>query len=186
LTLEQLSIKYYITDGFEADDVISSYIIQCRNQMEIFIVSNDSDFFQLVDENVSVYVYRGKNSVTYDENRVYDKYYIKPEQMADYKALCGDKCDNIKGMPRIGPKTAVKLLNQFGSINAILNNLSSISSLYIRSALADNIYRIKTNIEIIKLSSKAPIPFVIDDLENKRNHENIPVMKLLREIGVAL
>jgi DNA polymerase-1 len=106
--------------------------------------------------------------------------------MADYKALCGGKCDNIKGVPGIGHKTAVKLLNQFGNIDDILNNLSSISSPYLRSSLANNIYRLKANIEIIKLSSKAPIPFVIEELENQRNHENIPVMKLLREIGVAI
>lgn len=118
--LNHLQVTNIEVQGNEADDYIASLCKKYRNENEIVIVSTDQDFFQLVDENVSVYNPRGKDGVLYTPEKVYEKFGVHPEQIIDYKVLVGDNSDNIKGVKGIGPKTAVKILS-CGSIECILN-----------------------------------------------------------------
>lgn len=135
-SLESINIKYYeTTKGYEADDVIADYVKMHSDRMKIFIVSNDTDFLQLVVKNVSLYVYRGKNSVIYDEGRVLERYGVESSFFVDYKALIGDNSDNLRGVPKVGPKTAAKLINQYGGVHNILEKLSEIQPPSIKTAL---------------------------------------------------
>ncbi|MCQ4924040.1 hypothetical protein NE686_13140 [Tissierella carlieri] len=185
-SLEYINIRYFETiNGFEADDVIASYVKMYREKMKIFIVSNDTDFLQLIDKNVSLYVYRGKNTVIYDEEKVFERYGVKSAMFADYKALVGDKSDNLKGVPKVGPKTAAKLINQYGGVHNILENLTNIQLPSIKATLNENIARAKVNLDLIKLTGNVPLPFLIDDTIYNYNNEKSATMKILKDTGIV-
>lgn len=185
-SLEYINIRYFETiNGFEADDVIASYVKMYREKMKIFIVSNDTDFLQLIDKNVSLYVYRGKNTVIYDEEKMFERYGVKSAMFADYKALVGDKSDNLKGVPKVGPKTAAKLINQYGGVHNILENLTNIQLPSIKATLNENIARAKVNLDLIKLTGNAPLPFLIDDIIYNYNNEKSATMKILKDTGIV-
>ena len=101
---------------------------QDENLLEVIIVTGDRDTLQLVDENTKVYCpLKGlSNPVLYDENLVKQKYGLIPSQLIDYKTLMGDPSDNVPGISGIGPKTAAELLQKYGSIEGIYQNLELI------------------------------------------------------------
>ncbi|NJM87664.1 MAG: DNA polymerase I [Hydrococcus sp. RU_2_2] len=122
--------------GYEADDVIGTLAKQASETgYNVKIVTGDRDLFQLIEPENNVRVlYIDRNSVKsyspgyteFDPAAVEEKLGISPHQVVDYKALCGDKSDNIPGVRGIGDKTAVKLLNEYGSLEAIYENLDKI------------------------------------------------------------
>ena len=121
-SVEVLNMPIFGVDGFEADDVIGTLAKQSYDKkIEAMIVTGDQDAMQLVNGNVKVYVpARGRfPAKIYGEREVVERYGFKPKQMIDYKALCGDPSDNIPGIRGIGPKTAVELINKFGSVEAL-------------------------------------------------------------------
>lgn len=184
-TLEYINIRFFeTTDGFEADDVIASYVRMYREKMKIFIVSNDTDFLQLIDKNVSVYVYRGKKTIIYDEEKVHERYGIESTWFADYKTLIGDNADNLKGVPKVGPKTAAKLINQFGGVHNILGNLESIQPPSIKAALNENITRIKNNFRLIKLDGDATVPYLVDEITYHYDDKKTSTMKIIKDMGM--
>lgn len=128
-----LSIPYFETPGFEADDLIGTIsklkIANCpldadrriAEKLKIVIVTGDMDTLQLVDENTQVYsMARGiQQAEIYDADRIKNRYGFGPDQMVDYKALRGDPSDNIPGVPGVGEKTATELIRHFGSIERL-------------------------------------------------------------------
>lgn len=163
--LEHMNITYVETQGFETDDLAASYAITYRELAKITISSFDSDFFQLIDENTQVLRYRGEQTLWYDGNRFQEKYGISPRYYADYKAMVGDSADNIKGVEGVGPKTAAKLINDYGDIKSIIENAESIPRVSLRSKILNNINRIKENFRLIKLENKIPLPFALEQLQ---------------------
>lgn len=144
--LDYLNIFNIEVSFNEADDYIAS-IVKNNKDFEYIIVSTDSDFIQLVDKNTKLYVPRGKNSVLYDENKVFEKYGIFPCKYVLYKSLIGDKSDNISGVKGIGNKTAENIL-KFDSIEHYnLENNGRISKL-----LEENKTKIEKNIKLITLN----------------------------------
>lgn len=129
------------------------------------ISSWDSDFFQLISENVRVLRYRGKNTVLCDEEFIESKFEIAPAQYADFKSLVGDKADNIKGAEKIGPKTASALLRQFGGLQEIIDNIDAVERKCVRESLAGDKERLLLNYKVIKLDGRAAIPFPIEELK---------------------
>lgn len=119
-----LNIPQFGVEGFEADDVIGTLSRQA-NGSEVVIVTGDQDAMQLVNENVKVYLpARGKvPAKIYGVKEVENRYGFSPLQMIDYKGLAGDASDNIPGVKGVGPKTATSLLNQFGSVEKIYEEL---------------------------------------------------------------
>ena len=124
--LDCMGISHCEIDIHEADDAIASYALTYGGEVEIIIVSLDSDFFQLINENVSVLRYRGDKTVICDSSFIQDKFGINPEQYADFKSLTGDNSDNIKGADKIGPKTAATLLRQFDNLQTIIEKADEI------------------------------------------------------------
>ena len=124
--LDYLGISYLEVSDNEADDYIASIISNNYDSSNRYIiVSTDSDFIQLVDDNVFLYVQRGKNSILYDKKAVIKKYNISPQKYVMFKALVGDKSDNIKGITGIGAISAAKILN-YGCIqDYICKNINS-------------------------------------------------------------
>ena len=184
--LDFMKIKYKeIMELVEADDVISSYAHVYGKNIKIVISSFDSDFFQLIDNNISILRYRGVNTVTCDTKYIKDKYDILPEQYADFKSLTGDNSDNIKGAEKVGLKTAAALINQFGSLQDIINNADKIMKPSIRDSIIKNTERLQTNYKLIKLDDRATIPFGLNKLAYIYNgittHEVLRGIKLLGE-----
>ncbi|HEU5104872.1 MAG TPA: DNA polymerase I [Solirubrobacterales bacterium] len=117
-------------DGYEADDVIASLVRQAREQgIEVMVVTGDRDAYQLVDEGVRVMsTSRGiTETKIYDRAAVEERYGVPPELITDLMGLRGDTSDNIPGVPGIGEKTATQLLQQFGSLEAVLESVDEIS-----------------------------------------------------------
>ena len=115
--LEAFHIPVYEHEGFEADDIIGTLVEQAPKKQKIssldmVIVTGDLDALQLVNSRTKVYTLRKgiQDTVLYGEKEVFERYGIKPEQLADLRGLRGDPSDNIIGVPGIGEKTAVKLL----------------------------------------------------------------------------
>ena len=117
-------------DGYEADDVIASLVKQAREEgIEVMVVTGDRDAYQLVDEGVRVMsTSRGiTETKIYDRAAVEERYGVPPELITDLMGLRGDTSDNIPGVPGIGEKTATQLLQQFGSLEAVLESVEEIS-----------------------------------------------------------
>jgi len=117
-------------DGYEADDVIASLVKQAREAgIEVMVVTGDRDAYQLVDEGVRVMsTSRGiTETKIYDRAAVEERYGVPPELITDLMGLRGDTSDNIPGVPGIGEKTATQLLQQFGSLEKVLESVDEIS-----------------------------------------------------------
>ncbi|MCK9439016.1 MAG: DNA polymerase I [Patescibacteria group bacterium] len=127
---EAFNIPIFELDGYEADDLIgtiSQKISQEKNKIETIIITGDMDTLQLVNKKTKVYTMsRGlSDSVLYDENKILEKYQLRPEQIIDFKAIKGDASDNIPGVPGIGEKGATDLLLEFNNLDNIYKNIKS-------------------------------------------------------------
>lgn len=180
--LDCLGIKHAETDICETDDWIAGYALTYEQEAEIIISSFDSDFFQLITDKVSVLRYRGKNTVICTPDYIKTKFDIEPRQYADFKSLTGDTSDNIKGVEKVGPKTAAYLLNSFGTLENILINADKIEKPSIRNSIIKNSERLKTNYKIIKLDNTASLPFDLNEL--KYNYKGITTIEVLKETGI--
>ena len=134
VALEKMDIPIYEKAGYEADDILGTLAWQAfqmsnvKSQMsKVIIVTGDRDILQLVDNSVSVYmpVQGLNNGKLFTPKEVTEKYGITPEQMVDYKALAGDASDNYPGVRGIGPKTASRLLQDFGTLENIYDAIRS-------------------------------------------------------------
>ena len=161
--LKVLNIAYFEENEYEVDDIIASYAYIYGKQTEIVISSFDSDYFQLVNDNVSVLRYRGKNTVICDKAYVLERFGVLPELYADFKSLTGDSADNIKGADHIGNVTAKKLVNEFGSLEDIISHSELISSERIRRSISNNEQRLKNNYQLIKLKDIGKTPITLSD-----------------------
>ncbi len=171
-SLDLLGILYQETEACEVDDWIAAYVkvfeksatIGCAAIDRIIISSFDSDYFQLISERVSILRYRGKASTIVDPDELERLYGILPSQYADFKSLVGDSADNIRGVCGIGPKTAAKLLREYGSLDQLLENLDTLTPERIARALKDAHDRLTLNRRLITLVGDMPLPIPIDAL----------------------
>jgi len=129
-TLEALNIAYLEAHGYEADDYIASIAKTYQDRYNIVIVSTDSDFNQLVCDQVQIFKPRGKKSQLITIDKVVETLGIMPEQVIEFKALVGDTADNIPGIKGIGPKRAAEILS-YGSIEQIVNGQTDIPNKYL-------------------------------------------------------
>ncbi len=179
--LAEWGIPYRETTCCEADDWIAGYAKQYAG-LPITILSQDSDFFQLISDTVTVFRYRGDSSVLCDKAYIREKLGIEPEQYADFKAMVGDTADNIKGADKIGPKTAAELLNQFGNLEKILNSIEAVKKPSIRKSLQENKERLLCNQKLITLTGDVPLPFAVEALTYRPDSRT--TTDLLHAIGL--
>ena len=124
------NIPVYRSPGYEADDVIASIISQIEEKpeldyLQIKILSKDKDLEQLISSRVSLLDNYKDEEIT--EEKLWEKRGITPKQAIDYQSLMGDASDNIPGVRGIGPKTAANLIQYFGSVDDLLNNLDQVT-----------------------------------------------------------
>ena len=147
--VESFNIKSLLVNGFEADDIIGTLaILGKKNNLNCKIISGDKDFMQLVDSNIKLHS-PGKNGATiiYGPDEVKKKWGVPPSQIVDLLGLMGDSSDNVPGVRGVGVKTAVKLLEKYGSFEKILENADDIDNKKIRDSL-------KNESELAYLSKK--------------------------------
>ena len=158
--------------GFEADDVLATLADQAADAgVETWIATLDSDLIQLVRPGVNVFMFRPyqRDTVLYDnDDKVRDRYGIDPVQMIDFKGLKGDTSDNIPGVPGIGEKTAVKLLNTYGSMDAIYEHLDEVKPARAQKALREHREQAEHSRWMATIAHDAPVSL---DLDASRWHD---------------
>lgn len=162
--LDCLGICHGETTDCEADDWIAGYALGYGSEHRVTVASQDSDFFQLINDNVHILRYRGQSSVLCDPAYIREKLGIEPGQYADLKALTGDAADNIRGADKIGPKTAAELLGQLGTLKGILAGISEVRKPSIRESLERNAQRLRLNYRLICLDGAARLPFAMEQM----------------------
>lgn len=193
--LDFLGICHAETTNCEADDWMAGYVKKYAGAddkaeeenavsqlTEIVISSFDSDFFQLISDNVTIFRYRGENSVLCDRAYLQDKFGIVPERYADFKSLTGDTADNIKGAEKVGPKTAAQLVNAFGSLEEILARVEEIKKPSVRESLLRDADRLRKNYRLIKLDGAEDLPFSLEEMEWQ--DRGITTTEVLKGIGL--
>jgi DNA polymerase-1 len=158
--VEAFHIPVFEIDGFEADDVLGTLSKQAEEQgVETIIVTGDNDMLQAVLPRVKALAPRRTftDTILYDEEAVEHKYGIKPEQLADLKALAGDVSDNIPGLPGIGEKTATKLLQQYGSLQGIYDHIEDMTPGKLQDTLREYRAQAFRNKELSTIVKDVPI-----------------------------
>jgi DNA polymerase I len=172
--LEAFNIPVLEIDGYEADDVLGTLARQAEEQgLEVLIVTGDRDLLQLVTEHTKLQMppsRRGGSNKDeiYDIAAVEERFGVRPDQFVDYKALIGDKSDNIPGVPGIGEKTAAQLLQQYGTLDGIYENLSEITGKKARTALEENREAAYFSRKLSAIVRDVPLSF---ELEKCRTHD---------------
>ncbi|MDD7514954.1 DNA polymerase I [Campylobacter lanienae] len=134
--IEKMGLCSLRVDGYEADDIIASFIKNNpQNDLFIKVVTHDKDLYQLISDRVNIYSPAKKE--LYDRDGCYEKYGVYPEQVRDFLALTGDSADNIPGVKGIGDKGAKKLLDEFGSIENLYENLNQVRNERTKNLLFD-------------------------------------------------
>lgn len=177
--LKLWGIKVLELEGYEADDIIATLTKKFKSSYEVLIVSPDKDMIQLVDKNVKLL--NPIQNIIYDVEKVKEKYGIFPNQFVDYQAIVGDSVDNIKGVKGVGKKTAVSLLNQYGSLDEIIKNLDNLKP-KIKEAFEKSIDTLKEAEFLVKLKDDISLDIPIEELEVKNtNWEDLK--KIFEELG---
>jgi DNA polymerase-1 len=166
--LEAFKIPVFAKEGVEADDLIATICALVGKNMEVFIVSGDMDNTQLVTENVKVYTLgKGiKDTVIYDINKVIERYGVSPEQMVDYRALTGDASDNIPGVKGIGKKTAAEIIQKYGNIKNLYDELATDTAVLkpkVKEMLKQNKESALMSRELSQMKKDVNIDFKLED-----------------------
>lgn len=181
------NIPIFSKDEYEADDIIGTLAKRYENEVdEVVVVTGDKDMLQLVDDKIKVL--DTKKGVIYDIKGVHEKFGVQPNKIIDVLGLCGDTSDNIPGIKGIGEKTAIKLIQEFGSLENLLNNLDNVSNEKIKAAPQDAII----SKELVTIDTQVPISADLDMCQIKEYDkdrlfevlEKLEFKKLLKELGL--
>jgi DNA polymerase-1 len=182
--VEALRVAIVEVPGFEADDVIATLARRAAEQgFSVTIVSGDKDLAQLVNERIRLYNPRkgGEESEILDASAVREKLGVPPEKIPDLLALAGDSVDNIPGVKGIGPKTAEKLLQQFGSLEAIYENLEAVQPERIRALLREQEAEARLSKRLATVATDVPIELKLEDVR-VGDPDRARLVELFREL----
>ena len=172
IVFAKIGIPVFQTAGFEADDLIGTIATKCSmptssrfaGNAQCIIITGDKDLMQLVNDNVNLYMpIKGMSDMQMiDKDKVKDKLGVWPEQVIDYKALVGDSSDNYPGIVGIGPKTAVQLIEEFGSFEEIVKKSGNqkVVNGYESGELSKRLATIKTDVPVTYDKAQCSIPNV--------------------------
>ncbi|MEM1243517.1 MAG: DNA polymerase I [Pseudomonadota bacterium] len=168
--IDALGFPLLIIDQVEADDVIGTLAVQAAKKgLATLISTGDKDMAQIVDDKI--HLINTMSGKLYDRAGVMDKFGIPPEAIIDYLALVGDNVDNIPGIPKVGPKTAVKWLTEYKTLDGVIQNAEKI-----KGKVGENL---RANLQTLELSKKlatikldVEMPFTIEALKLKQANKS--------------
>lgn len=201
LVFEKLSVPVFRLSGFEADDLVGTITKQVVFRYltsnpspnlgegdrggEVVVITGDKDYMQLVNDRVSLYMpQKGlSDGIIIDKNKVKEKLGVWPEQVIDYKALVGDPSDNYPGVTGIGPKTAIKLLEEFGSFEDVVKKSGNKKVIdgYEGGELSKRLATMKLDVPMTFDLEKAKLP---QESEMARILQELGYKSLIKRIGV--
>ena len=163
--LDAFAIPHFELEGFEADDVIATFVKHFSDEAEIYICSGDRDSFQLVSDQVTVlYPKKGVTELArMTPSAVLEKYGLTPKQYPDFAALRGDPSDNLPSIPGVGEKTATKWIQEFGSLSELIAKVDTVPG-KAGEALRTALPSVITNRELTQLRSDLPLSPDLADL----------------------
>lgn len=180
-------IVAYEQEGFEADDLIGTLATRASDGpdgLPVVIVTGDRDVLQLTSDKVSALITR--KGVTdldeYDRDVVRDKYGLDPEQLIDVKALMGDSSDNIPGVPGIGEKTALKIIQGFGDLETAIERVDEVTPTRARNALAKNVEQARESRLLVQIRRDVPLDMDIESLR-VLGFDRQSITSLFRKMG---
>jgi DNA polymerase-1 len=179
--LEALRIPILEAEGFEADDVIGTLAREAAEQHhEVFIVSGDKDMMQLVTPTVKI-LNPQKDNLILDPAKVVEVLGVPPEKVVDVMALRGDAVDNIPGAPGIGDKGSVELIQEFGTVEAVLNRAAEVKRKSYRESLEQNRDAVLLSKELVTIDSHVPLPLDLAAMQTQP-----PDLEACRELFTEL
>ena len=163
--LDAFAIPHFELEGYEADDVIATFVKHFSDDAEIYICSGDRDSFQLVSDQVTVlYPKKGVTELArMTPSAVLEKYGLTPKQYPDFAALRGDPSDNLPSIPGVGEKTATKWIQEFGSLSELIAKVDTVPG-KAGEALRTALPSVITNRELTQLRSDLPLSPDLADL----------------------
>ncbi len=154
--------------GYEADDALATLARKAAEAgVEVYLVTGDKDLMQIITPQIRMCNLRRDSGTIeiLDPEKVRQKMGVPPEKIVDYLALVGDSSDNVPGVPRVGKKTALELLQEFGSLDAILQNADKVGKKSIRESLQANEELARLSKKLVTLDLDAPIDLDLDRLK---------------------
>ncbi|MCR8969459.1 DNA polymerase I [Facklamia sp. 7083-14-GEN3] len=163
--LEAYGIKHYVLSNYEADDIIGTLAYQADQADQVIVLSGDKDLTQLASDKTTVYITRkGVSDLeAYTPQSIQDKWGIEPLQIIDMKGLMGDSSDNYPGITRVGEKTALKLLHQFGSVEAMYDRLDELKASKMKENIINDEANARMSKDLARILHDAPIELTIEE-----------------------
>ncbi len=164
---EGFGLRLIDSDGHEADDVIATMALRGKRAgMEVFLVTADKDFLQIVDDDIKLWNLRSSTAKPeiVDPAACEAKWGVPPTSMVDLLALMGDSSDNVPGVPKVGEKTAVELLKQFGSLDGVYARLDEVKKPAIKASLAENRHLAELSRKLVTLHCDVPLALQPDQI----------------------
>lgn len=181
--LTAANVPVLTVPGYEADDVIATLSAAgAKRGMDVLICSTDKDCRQLIGDTVKMLSLRKR--IVLDRAGLKEDWGVTPEQAIDYQALVGDSVDNVPGVKGVGPKTATKLLQQFGSIDAMLPRLAEVAPARIQEAIKTTAAtgQLELSRKLVRLDTAVPIPLAWDAWK-VREPDHAKLLALFQEWG---
>ncbi len=172
-SLEASGIPLLSEPGYEADDVMASTATAAVEAGfdHVVILSKDKDMSQIVSDKIHLFhLTKGADGIDFGPEQVLEKYGLPPEKIRDYLALMGDASDNVPGVPKVGPKTAIRLLNDYGDMDNLYANLDKITKKGLHDNLANNREKAFLSRELVTLQTKRAFSGNLDALEYNGLH----------------
>ncbi|MBP5301607.1 MAG: DNA polymerase I [Bacilli bacterium] len=167
--LDVANIKYFQKTGFEGDDICgSAAVLASKNNYDVFIYTSDKDFLQLINDNISIKMMRkGLSEVkTVTAKNIKEIYGFRPNQLTDFKGLVGDDSDNLPGIPKIGPKRAIELLEKYNNLENVIKHVDELKG-QIKENIINFAEQGKKTKQLATIEKNIILPFKINDLNFK-------------------
>jgi DNA polymerase-1 len=187
--VKALGLPLVAVPGVEADDVIGTYAKQASEQGQtVLVASSDKDLAQIVNSKVNLIDTMKK--VILDEAGVVEKFGVRPDQIIDYLALMGDTSDNIPGVPKVGPKTAVKWIAEYGSLDGVIENADKIGG-KVGENLRQFIPQLPMSKDLVTIRCELPLEPLLAELKQTEHdkealieiYQTLQFNKWLAELG---
>ncbi|WBW95882.1 DNA polymerase I [Oceanirhabdus sp. W0125-5] len=172
--LENFGAAKFEIDGFEADDIIGTIARKAESEgKEVYIVTGDKDALQLASDNIKVVINKkGMTQVeVYDRERIIQDIGVTPTEFIDVKGLMGDKSDNIPGVPGVGEKTAIKLIQEYHTVENILENLDKVKAKKLNENLTNYAEQAIFSKKLATINTEVPIGFTMDEMDFEKNRD---------------